>query len=294
MKGGIHMNKDKDLTATETLQDDNQQTVDESKVQAVEKAPKKLSKAEKKAQKEQELKALEEADLAKEKSKKDQKALKKEQRAQKKAEKAALKNDNPKRIKNRSKWTQKYFKKFSGREKDSFIKFMQDDYNQAILRAERLLSINRNAYQKPIIITIPDAYSEHDTVHYRLDQKPDGTYTQIYDQALITMLFFGKETLFYYQANIDHRNGHIAYDISGEFNYFDVVQMETQIKYDHPNKPKYIMLDLEVGLSNGKNVQFHLRNHRMHDQYDLPEILTPTEQQILDLFKTKVRSEKSA
>ncbi|AUD63124.1 hypothetical protein BK010_05810 [Tenericutes bacterium MO-XQ] len=280
------MKKDKELTPEETLQEDNQQSVDESSKQEKEQAPKKLSKAEKKALKEQELKALEDADLSKELDKKEKKALKK-------SEKKARKLEKSKQIKNRSKWTQKYFKKFSGREKDSFINFMQDDYNKAILRAERLSSINRNAYQKPIIITIPDAFGKHDTVHYRLDQKPDGTFTQIYDQALITMLFFGKETLFYYQANIDHRNGHVAYDISGEFNYFDVVHIETQIKYDNPDKPKYIMLDLEVGLSNGTKVQFHLRNHRIHDTYDLSEILTPTEQQILDMFKTKVRSEKS-
>jgi hypothetical protein len=286
VKGGIHMKKDKESTPEVTLQEDIKQTEAESKKPEEKQAPKKLSKAEKKALKEEELKALEDADIAKELDKK-------ERKAQKKAEKKARKLEKSKHIKNRSKWTQKYFKKFSGREKDSFISFMQDDYNKAILRAERLSSINRNAYQKPIIITIPDAFGKHDTVHYRLDQKPDGTYTQIYDQALITMLFFGKETLFYYQANIDHRNGHIAYDISGEFNYFDVAHMETQIKYDNPDKPKYIMLDLEVGLSNGTKVQFHLRNHRIHNDYDLPEILTPTEQQILDLFKTKVRSEKS-
>ena len=69
--------------------------------------------------------------------------------------------------------------------------------------------------------------------------------------------------------------------------------METQLKYDHPDKPKYLMLDLEVGLSDGRMVPFHLRNHRMHEDYILPEILTQTEQQILDMFKSKVRKEKS-
>jgi len=228
---------------------------------------------------------------SKDQVKKPKKKQKKEKKPKK--EKKSKKEKAPKKIKNRSKWTQKYFNKFSGRAKVDFMKFIKADYDAAVMRAERLSSINRNAYDKPIIITIPDAFYQHEKVHYRLDKNTNGKVTQIYDQALVTILFFGEETLFYYQANIDHRNGHIAFDVAGEFNYFDVVHMETQIKYDKPEKPKYIMLDIEVGLSDGTIIPFHLRNHRMHDDYDLPEILTQTEQQILDLLKSKVRKEKS-
>lgn len=266
------MKKNKDLRQDETLEQNNEveeQVVDEQVVsnEEVEK-PKKKNKKDKKSKKEKE-------------SKKDKKSKKEK------------KDKTPKKIKNRSKWTQKYFNKFSGRAKDDFMQFIKADYNAAVMRAERLSSINRNAYDKPIIITIPDAFYQSEKVNYRLDKNAKGKFTQIYDQALVTILFFGEETLFYYQANVDHRNGHIAFDIAGEFNYFDVVHMETQIKYDRPEKPKYIMLDIEVGLSDGTIVPFHLRNHRMHDDYDLPEILTQTEQQILDLLKSKVRKEKS-
>jgi hypothetical protein len=305
VKGGNHMKKDKALRQDETLEEKNDQEAEviteqvESK-EEVEKPKKKSKKDKEKVEKPKKIKKtkeekLEEIRLLAEKEiqeEQEKKRLKAEKKADKKEAKRLLNEKKRKNVKNRSKYTKKNFNKFSGRSKDGFIEFIQQDYNNAILRAERLSSINRNAYQKPIIITIPDAFYNTDKVHYRLDQKPDGKVTQIYDQALITILFFGQESLFYYQANIDHRNGHIAFDVAGEFNYFSVVHMETQIKYDNPEKPKYIMLELEVGLSDGTIVPFHLRNHRMHEDYDLPEILTQTEQQILDLFKSKVRSEK--
>ena len=42
------------------------------------------------------------------------------------------------------------------------MKFIKADYDAAVMRAERLSSINRNAYDKPIIITIPDAFYQHE------------------------------------------------------------------------------------------------------------------------------------
>ena len=92
---------------------------------------------------------------------------KKRQESKKKRKKAK----KPKKIKNRSRWTQKYFNKFSGRAKDSFMKFIKEDYNMAVVRAERLSSINRNAYDKPIMISIPDSFSNSSKVSYRLDKK---------------------------------------------------------------------------------------------------------------------------
>ncbi|BCR35829.1 hypothetical protein [Mariniplasma anaerobium] len=300
----------KDTDKLETSKNNETEIKEDSKKES--KKDKKKKKAEEKAKAKEDLKKQEAEAKAKSKEKKvkltpEEKAKAKEDAKKQKAEdKVKAKEDKKrlkaekkasakeaKRLKDRPKWTKKYFSKFSGKEKGVFQKYVDQDYKNAILRAEKLSSIDKKAYKKPILIMIPDAFNKSSKVQYRLDKKEDGTVTQIYDQSLLTALFFGESTLFYYQANIDHRSGQIACDIAGEFNYFDVVHMETKLKYDNPDKPKYLALELEVGLSDGRMIPFHLRNHRLHTDYKLPEMLTKTEQQILDLFKTRVRQEKS-
>jgi hypothetical protein len=197
-----------------------------------------------------------------------------------------------KKEKNRLKWTSKYFKKFSGRHQDNYDEMLQEDYDKVVSRAHELSSISEADYDALILITVPDAFEKNGRVTYRLDKKADGTHTLLYDQALVTALFFGEDTLYYHQANVDHRNGHIGFDVAGEFSYFDVVHMETSLKYDNNDHPKYITLDLEIGLSDGTITPFHLRNHRIHDDYDLHGLLTPTEQKVLDTIKKKVRSSR--
>jgi len=194
-----------------------------------------------------------------------------------------------KRIRNRSKFTSKFFKKFQGRSHESFDEMLMTDYKHVVERAYQLSSINELDYDEMFIITVPDAFDKNGRVHYRLSKSKDGSQTLLYDQSLVTILFFGKDSLFYHQANVDHRDGHIAYDVSGEFSYFDVVHMETAFKYDRQDNPKYVTLDLEVGLSDGVKVPFHLRNHRIHDDYHLPNLLTETEQKVLDAIKKRVR-----
>ncbi len=196
-------------------------------------------------------------------------------------------------VKNREKWTHTYFKKFSGRSQDSYDLMLQEDYENAISRAHELLGITKNDYDLPFIITVPDAFGHKDRVSYRLDKKPDGTHSYLYDQALVTALFFGADSLFYYKVNIDHRSGHLAYDRAGEFNYFDIVHIQTNMKYDQPDTPKYITLDLEIGLADGHQVAFHLRNHRVHESYELPNLLTENEKKIIHLLKQKVRESRS-
>ncbi|MBU1094478.1 MAG: hypothetical protein KKH01_08455 [Firmicutes bacterium] len=203
------------------------------------------------------------------------------------------KEKKAKRPKNREKLTAKYFKKVSGKSIDSFNEMVQADYAKAIERAQQLSSIEKSEYSSPILITVPDAFHYGGKVNYRLDKKPDDTFTLMYDQALVYVLFFGKNSLFYYQANMNHINGQIASDIAGEFNYADVVHMETELKYDHIDRPKYITLDLEIGLVDGTIVPFHLRNHRVHQDYDLPSLLTQQEQLILGILKKKVRESRN-
>lgn len=204
------------------------------------------------------------------------------------------KKSHSKPIKNRTKYASKFFKKFNHRAQDSYNDMLQDDYKQVIARAHELSSIQEESYQKLILITVPDAFDHNSKVAYRLDKKSDGSYTLLYDQSLVTAVFFGEDTLFYHQANVDHRNGHVAYDVSGEFNYFDVVHMETAFKYDRTIHPKYLILDLEVTLIDGTKVPFHLRNHRIHESYDLQQLLTTQEKDLLDTLKFKVRESRKA
>jgi hypothetical protein len=195
----------------------------------------------------------------------------------------------PKQIKNREKWTKKYFKKFSGRSQDSYDLMLLEDYANAIDRAHKLLNITQDDYDKPVIITIPDAFGTKDRVTYRIDKKPDGSFTRLFDQAMLNILFFGDDALYYYQVNVDHRNGHFGYDQAGEFSYFDVVHIETKLSYDDTDKPKFITLDLHIGLSDGQKVSLHLRNHRIHEHYELPELITKEEEEIIRTLKQKVR-----
>ncbi len=189
----------------------------------------------------------------------------------------------------------KYFKRFQGREKTNYDEMIQGDYNRAIERAHDLSSISKADYQnaQPILITVPDSYTDADRVAYRLDKLQDGTMTLRYDQSLVTSLFFGEDSLYYHQCNIDHRDGKIGFDVAGEFNYFDVVHMETAIKYDKPEHPKYIILDLELTLIDGTIVPLHLRNHRLHEGYELPGLLTEKEKLVLDQIKSRVRGRRS-
>lgn len=194
-----------------------------------------------------------------------------------------------KELKSRSKYTSKYFKKFQGRSQTTYEELVQEDYDRILKRAHELSSLKETDYSSLIILTIPDAFDRQSKVTYRLDVKPDNTHTLLYDQALMTLVFFGEKTLHYYRANVDHRNGHIANDICGEFSYFDVIHTQTSLVYDNPNHPKYITLDMNVGLCDGSMIPFHLRNHRLHDDYDLKVMLTPEEKKFIDLLKEKVR-----
>lgn len=199
-----------------------------------------------------------------------------------------------KETKNRAHLMKKFFNKYTGKEKDSIEHLIQADYDQIIERAEQLSSIDKNDYPSnaPIMIKVPDSFTKKDRVSYRLVQKEDKSTVLLYDQALVTTLFFGETSLFYHQCNVDHRTGNIAFDIAGEFNYFDVVHMETALKFDHSENPKYLMLDLELTLIDGTLIPFHLRNHRLYDSYRLPSLLTDQEKMILEQFKHHIRGKR--
>jgi len=254
----------------------------------IEKEPKQLKEEKMKEPKKTNKKKVKEPEFIEEAAREEKATNKKKVKAEK-----VFKEKKAKKLKNREKYTSKYFKKFSGRHADSFDEMIHNDYQNALERALKLLSIQKGDYEAPFIITVPDSFDNKKKVIYRLDKKEDGTYTLIYDQSLVTILFFGSDSLFHYQANIDHTNGRIGFDKTGEFNYFDVVNIETMLNYDQLDKPKYILLDLTIGLIDGTKIALHLRNHRIHETYELPDLLTKTESSVIDLLKSKVRESRS-
>lgn len=203
-----------------------------------------------------------------------------------------VKEIKPSKQRKRPKYSKKYFRKMIGKRKKAFYEFIQADYQMAIARGEQLSSLESKDYDQAIVLTVPEPFYPGSRVNYRLDRTDNNNYKQIHDQALVTILYFGEDHLHYYQSQIDHRTGHIANDVSGEVNYFDVVHIQTYLNYDHIEKPKHLILDLFLGLSDGTDVTFHLRNHQLFEGYELEGLLTPTEQSILDLIKLKVRQAK--
>lgn len=200
--------------------------------------------------------------------------------------------DTVKVFQNRSRWMKKYFKKVLGHAKKQYDEFIKTDYENVVERATMISGIKKTDYDKLVLITVPDAFKTTRDIKYRFDHKEDDSFTLKYDQALATVLFFGDESLFYYKVNIDHISGDMNSDIAGEFNFFDVVHMETSLKYDDGDKPTHIMLDLNITLSNGVVIVFNLRNHHLHASYKLSSLITKTENEILNAIKGRIRASR--
>lgn len=201
------------------------------------------------------------------------------------------KSNKEKIIEKRSRWAKKYFKRDTGKSTNDFHSIIKDDYEHAMERACALLSVNRQqaARFSPFIITIPDAFGKRDIVSYRLDVNDDGSTTLLYDQSLVTILMFSETALLYYQSHINHESGQIAYDITGEIRFKDIVFVESELSYDDIENPKYSRLDLKLNLVNGQSLKLHLRNHRISPEYPIDELLMDKEKQIISHIKQAIR-----
>ncbi len=188
---------------------------------------------------------------------------------------------------------QKYFNKVSGSSVEDIHQAMNEDYKIAIQRAEQLSSIERSSYDQPYVVLVPHQLDKGRKVSYRLDLLPNGAQTLVYDQVLISVIIFGQDTFHYYQAHIDHITGEISEDLSGEFNYFDVVHLVTKKGLDQPEKPKYETLDLEIGLADGSVIPIHLRKFRLQSDYNPNVFISENELKIINLLKKKVRESRT-
>ena len=203
-----------------------------------------------------------------------------------------MQTTNSKEVTNRLKRVEQYFKKVSGSTADDIHKIMHEDYQNAIKRAELMASIDRKSYDQPYVLLIPHQKEKGRKVSYRLDLLANGAQTLLYDQTLISVLFFGQDTFHYYQSHIDHQTGEISMDLSGEFGYFDVVHVVTRLGYDNPQKPKYETLDLEIGLSDGAVVPIHLRSIQLQSDFKPEIFISNDELKIINRLKEKVRERR--
>ncbi len=197
-----------------------------------------------------------------------------------------------KELKNRDRWVTKYFKKSLGQSDEKYEGFVDGDYEKAISRSLQLSSLEKKDYRSSVLIAIPAPFKENGDVKFRFDHKYDGTFTLNYNQALITILFFGAKSLFYYKVKMDHHTGNVKDDLTGEFNFADVVHLKTELRHENINRHQHLVLDIIISLSNGENISVNLRNHRIHANYNLTTLLTETETKTLDLIKKKVRDAK--
>lgn len=195
-------------------------------------------------------------------------------------------------FKHRLKFTRRFFRRLKSKAKGKIDILIKKDYFEAEKRAKTLLGITEKDYQQQILITVPDSFSNQENVKYHLEVQKDGPNKLYFNQAYVTVLFYGKKSLYIYQCNIDHRSGLIGYDRAQEFNYFDVISVETTVKYDNESKPKYSVLNAELTLSNNQKFLIHLRNQRIHDQLPDQPLISEKEQKVLQMLKDRIRASK--
>ena len=108
----------------------------------------------------------------------------------------------------RDKLFDKFFLKKSKKVSPEILTLIDEDVQKAIYRAYELNNItDKDVIEKPIILKMPESFYESGTVNFLFHEKQNDV---IYDQSLLVALFIGKKTMYYYQANIDHRTGLIA------------------------------------------------------------------------------------
>eukprot|EP01156_Anaeramoeba_ignava_P021860 Anaeramoba_ignava/c19853_g1_i1.p1 GENE.c19853_g1_i1~~c19853_g1_i1.p1 ORF type:complete len:457 (+),score=64.67 c19853_g1_i1:1085-2455(+) len=195
-------------------------------------------------------------------------------------------------FKNRIKFTNRFFRSLQSKAKGQIDVLINKDYFEIQKRAKTLLSISEKDYHQQILITVPDSFTNKDDVKYHLEITKDGDNKLYFDQAYVTVLYYGMTSLYIYQCNVDHRSGYIGHDRAQEFKYADVISVETTIKYDNEAHPKYSVLNAELTLINNQKFLIHLRNQRLTDQSAGQPLLSKTEQNVLQKLKDRIRASK--
>jgi hypothetical protein len=186
----------------------------------------------------------------------------------------------------RDKLFDKFFLKKSKKVSPEILTLIDEDVQKAIYRAYELNNItDKDVIEKPIILKMPESFYESGTVNFLYHEKQNDV---IYDQSLLVALFIGKKTMYYYQANIDHRTGLIAGDIAGEIALDTVTNVETIFSSDDKDTHKSY-LDLELSTADGNTYSFRLRNQYVENPSTHKVLLNENEKYVLSQVKEAVR-----
>lgn len=196
--------------------------------------------------------------------------------------------------KDRIKWFNEYFKKDSGQLDPKYQEYLDADLALIKKRAFQLLSITENDLIKaPVILLSPETLDPKNPVSYKLAKKPDLDEMVLqYDQSLLTILLFGKDQLYYYQVNIDHRFPFITNDFAGEVLYFDIINIETSVQLDDIVNARKEYVDLQLWLSDGSLLAFRLRERLFTGELE-EVILTKDEASVLDIIRKTIRERRT-
>lgn len=190
-------------------------------------------------------------------------------------------------MKKRIKLLKKYFKKNTGKKDSEVSELIKNDLNNAFKRAETLVATKD--VSKPFILRGPNIYDEN--LKYRLNRdNKDEEFNLEYSNSLITILFLGKNTLFYYQSEVDHINGLVNEEFTGEVKYDNVLNTELEIdnQVDRNHNPITSTVNLVLTLKNEAELVFNLRNHYEFNDDKYPEVLTEDEKYIVKTIKEAI------
>lgn len=143
----------------------------------------------------------------------------------------------------------------------------------------------RSRYQTdPIEVVCPEVYPRRKTIIYRYFKKDSKVY---YSQIGYSWLLFGEKSLYYYHASVNHIYGYVGHEVSCEFDYKDIVSIQTDTT--HENGVESLLLS--ISLVNGEVLDIALRT-RPNRVYGSTHQLSEKEAQVISTIRNIVRNSK--
>lgn len=188
-------------------------------------------------------------------------------------------------MKKRLKVMKKHFKKKKGNAKPKALEFVKADLDKAVKRSKALLITNE--LSEPFVLRAPNF--ENENIKIRLYKDEENQIVD-YNNTLLTVLYLGKKKLHYYQATVDHLNGNVEEEVTGEVKYSNIISTELELdnNYETNNSPVLSVLDLILTLKNNEELVINLRNHYAFNEENYPDVLTSDEKYIVETIKEAV------
>jgi hypothetical protein len=143
----------------------------------------------------------------------------------------------------------------------------------------------KSKYQAdPIEVVCPEVYPRRKTIVYRYFKKDSKVY---YSQIGYSWLFFGEKSLYYYHSSVNHIYGYVGHEVSCEFDYKDIVSIQTRTSHEH-DVEKFV---LTISLVNGQELDIALRT-RPNRIYGSTHELSEKEAQVLSTIRNVIRNSK--